>query len=248
MRDNIYRFKTSCPKQVHRYCITVLSVLQLQNRQHKAYFQFHLPRGRIQPRNTCDLLSYQPPKLLRKMYTKFSSVSWYRVLAENRFTCEVTVPAHFTQPTRAFMRRYRYRFSTIKPNTILRSKYRVRFYSTKSVPVPAHKCACRLRKVRRYGNFTRKSVLSQYSVPGNGTKFSIHFSQKFWGLVTQQIARVPGLNSPTWQVKLKVCFVLSVLQLQYRQHSNTVSVYLFGTGCFKTIYIIAHSSSTAQNY
>jgi hypothetical protein len=29
--------------------------------------------------------------------------------------CGVTVPAHVTQPTRAFMRRYWYRFSIINP-------------------------------------------------------------------------------------------------------------------------------------
>jgi hypothetical protein len=56
-------------------------------------------------------------------------------------------------------------------------------YNTKSVPVPALKCAFGLRKVRRYGNFIPQSVPSWYStLPGNGT--NIHFSQKFWGLVT----------------------------------------------------------------
>jgi hypothetical protein len=47
------------------------------------------------------------------MYIIF--VSWWRrVPAGDRFTCGVSVPAHVTQPTRAFMRRYWYRFSIIR--------------------------------------------------------------------------------------------------------------------------------------
>jgi hypothetical protein len=54
------------------------------------------------------------------------------------------------------------------------------FYNYKSVSVPAHKCACGLCIVRRYGNSTRKSVPRwYYTLPGNGT--SIHFLKSFGG-------------------------------------------------------------------